>query len=251
MAEAAARRLVLLHGWAMTPRVWDGMVAALPAGFEIHAPALPCHPGGVAAAPTLGAWADALATTLPDDAVVCGWSLGAMLAMALAIHHPRKARRLVLTGATPRFVAGEGWEHGLQAEVVGAFRQGFADAPSATLRRFLSLQTQGDARRKAVQSALSAALARGDDADAATDTALATALGVLADADLRAELPTLRQPALLIHGDGDALMPLAGARALAASLPAAELLVCEATGHAPFVADPAAFAARLAAFADV
>lgn len=251
MAESALGKLVLLHGWAMTPRVWEGLVAALPPGFEVHAPALPCHPGGVAATPTLEAWADALATTLPDDALVCGWSLGAMVAMALAIRHPHKVRRLVLAGATPRFVAGDGWPHGLPADVVAAFTQGFAAAPSPTLRRFLSLQTQGDARRKAVQSALSATLARGDDADAVCDTALAEGLRVLVEADLREDLPLLHQHTLLIHGDGDALMSLAGARALADSLPEAGLQVCAATGHAPFVADAAAFAARLAAFAHV
>lgn len=248
----ARKPLVLLHGWGMTPGVWDGLAARLGQRFRLIAPALPGHPGmPLPQASTLDSWADGLAPCVPDGAIVCGWSLGAMLAIRLSVRHPHKAARLVLTGASPRFIASDDWPHGLDAATVDAFVRGFADAPAVTLRRFLSLQIQGEGHRKAVQASLAAALARSAEADSAADSALAAGLRVLAETDLRAELPQLRQPVLLIHGDGDALMPLQAARWLAQALPDARLLICRNAGHAPFLSDPVAFADQLLAFADV
>lgn len=244
--------LVLLHGWGMTPGVWDAVAAGLNRRFRIVAPALPGHLGTpLPSALTLDGWADSLAPGLPENAIVCGWSLGAMLAIKLAVRHPLKARRLVLTGATPRFITSDDWPHGLDAATVDTFIRGFSDAPAVTLRRFLSLQIQGDARRKAVQTGLSAALARAADADNATDAALADGLRVLAETDLRGDLPRVGQPVLLIHGDGDALMPPGAARWLAQALPDARLQLWRDTGHAAFLSDPAGFADQLLAFADV
>lgn len=244
--------LVLLHGWGMTPRVWHDLAARLDGRFRLVTPALPGHRGRpLPHASTLDSWADSLAPDLPDGAFLCGWSLGAMVAIKLAVRHPQKVRRLVLTGATPRFVAADDWPHGLDAATVEAFVRGFAEAPAVTLRRFLSLQVQGESHRKVVQASLAAALARTADADGAADAALAEGLRVLVETDLRADLPQLRQPVLLIHGDGDALMPLQAAGWLAQALPDARLEPCRNSGHAPFLSDPAAFADQLLAFADV
>lgn len=243
--------LVLLHGWGMTPRVWDGLRDRLGAAFDIIAPALPGHLSApLPEQAQLEAWADAVAPALPDGALICGWSLGAMLALAIAVRHPEKASRLALTGATAHFVADAGWPQGLLADTVAAFVHGFAEAPAPTLRRFLSLQTQGDSQRKQVQAALAAALARATDADADTDRRLGVGLDVLSRADLRPVLAALRQPVLLIHGEGDALMPLDAARHLAQTLPHARLQVCAGVGHAPFLSDVDGFARDLLAFAD-
>lgn len=247
MAENDRRPLVLLHGWGMSPRVWAPLRAALEARFDIHAPALPGHADAPMAGSTLDDWADALAPSLPAGALVCGWSLGAMLAMTLALRHPSRVARLALTGATPRFVSGADWLHGLDAAVVEAFRQGYAEAPAATLRRFIGLQIQGESQRRTVQSVLADTLARRSEAD---DAALGEGLRILAEADLRAAVRELRQPCLLVHGDGDALMPPASAQWLAQTLPHARLQLCGKTGHAPFLSDPTGFAAHLAAFAD-
>ncbi|MBU8543795.1 MULTISPECIES: alpha/beta fold hydrolase [Roseomonadaceae] len=62
-------------------------------------------------------------------------------------------------------------------------------------------------------------------------------------------LPTLRVPALVIHGAQDqVLLPSAGHH-IAALLPGAELRIYEASGHAPFLEEPARFDADLADFA--
>ncbi|MDR1854101.1 MAG: alpha/beta fold hydrolase [Azoarcus sp.] len=235
MTASAGTPLVLLHGWAMTPAVWTPLRGALK-GIEIHAPALPGN------GTTLAAWADALAPTLPPRAHLVGWSLGAMLALELAALHPTRVSRLTLIAATPRFVAAPDWPHGLDAATVAAFVAGYANDPRATLRRFLALQTLGDAAGRRLTPRLEAASVPHADAPL---PALAAGLKILADADLRPRLAAVTQPVRLIHGDGDALMPLAAARWLADALPRAALTVLERCGHAPLLSRTADCAAVL------
>lgn len=240
--------LVLLHGWGLGPAVWAPLMDCLPADRPVFAPPLPGHAGAPPAAThTLAAWANQIAAALPDAAAVCGWSLGGMLAMAIAQRHPAKVSRLLLVGTSPRFVAGAAsdaaaWEHGLDAATVAAFIDGFRASPAETLRRFIALQVVGDANRRSVTAALNAAVP----ASGATDPhALAPGLEILASADLRSAAPQLRIPARLFHGAGDALMPLAAAEWLAAQLPAARLTVFADCGHAPFLSRPREFADAL------
>jgi pimeloyl-[acyl-carrier protein] methyl ester esterase len=239
--------LVLLHGWGLSPAVWSGLRPHL-AGFpQIHAPWLPGHgPAQAAHGPELADWTDLLVPDLPDQALVVGWSLGALIALDLARRHPRKVARLALIGATPRFVAGPDWPHGLAAETVQGFRDGFAADPAATLRRFVALQTLNDARRKAVALALSDALPGMGEECAAT---LSEGLRLLAETDLRASLAGIALPVRLLHGEGDALMPAAAATWLAEHLTGARLTLFTDCGHAPFLSRPADCASLLAGFA--
>lgn len=227
--------LVLLHGWGLSSQIWSSLLPRL-AG-EVIALDLPGHGATPAAhGPGLADWSDALVPKIPLGATLCGWSLGALIALDLARRHPARVGRLILLGATPRFVAEQGWPHGLAAPIVAGFQAGFATDPVATLRRFVALQTLGDARRRQVAAALSEALPPPGGGDQA---ALAAGLALLADTDLRPGLGEIHQPVRLLHGQGDALMPVAAATWLADALPQARLTVLEDCGHAPFLSRPA------------
>lgn len=246
----SALPLVLLHGWGLSPRVWVGLQQVLPEGLVVHAPELPGHgEAAPAAAATLEAWGEHLLATMPARAVLCGWSLGGLLALELALRDPQRFERLVLFDTSPCFVARDAcdahgaWPHGLAGSTVQAFIDGFASDPAATLRRFVALQTVGDAKRRTVSAALTAALS---DCAGTRQRALADGLVVLATSDLRARIARLRQPLTLIHGAADALMSVDGAHWLAQQCARATLHVVEGCGHAPFLSQPAACAAMIA-----
>jgi pimeloyl-ACP methyl ester carboxylesterase len=68
-------------------------------------------------------------------------------------------------------------------------------------------------------------------------------------ADLSARLPEIRQPALLLHGSADAIVPLEQARRMANALPNARLVVLEGAGHVPTMTFPREVAQEIERFA--
>jgi pimeloyl-[acyl-carrier protein] methyl ester esterase len=231
--------LVLLHGWGYTPKVWDGLCAEL-AEFDLSTPFLqpPCA--------DMATWADVIAPSLPDDAILVGWSLGAMLAMSLAARHPAKVKGLFLIGASPCFVMQETWPHALEANTVAAFQADFQRNPGRTQQRFLALQVLGDSRRTTLAPLLESSLApHTEHADA-----LNTGLKILAEADLQALIPFNSVPLRLLHGRQDTLMPIAAAEALQAKCLGSHLQIIDDAGHAPLLSQPAELAIRIKAFAN-
>jgi pimeloyl-[acyl-carrier protein] methyl ester esterase len=65
--------------------------------------------------------------------------------------------------------------------------------------------------------------------------ALRAGLRVLEQSDLRAALPSIEQPALVLHGRDDRLVPVAAAEFLAQRLPQARAAYFDGAGHAPFL----------------
>ena len=187
----------------------------------------------------------ALAAQLPPRTRLVGWSLGAQLALAIASRFPEKIDKLVLIAGTASFLARENWPHGLPASVLDGFKTGIAADFTKTLPRFVGSFNRGDARSKAVTQLLL------DCANAAPQPPLATLLAGLdwlRDTDLCAELPTINAPTLLIHGAADPLMPLAAAKAIAATIPNTQLVVMADCAHAPFSSQPDIFLSHLQSF---
>ena len=191
------------------------------------------------------ATAAAIAEALPAGCTLCGWSLGALLALQAAALAPQRVARLVLCGATPSFVDRDGWPQAQPATLLDSFDAALADDAAATLKRFIALFNQGDRQARAITRTLTRALAADGSADNAT---LARGLDWLRRVDLRATVKTIAQPMLVIHGDADPLMPLAAAQWLADALPQAQLTVFGGAAHAPFLSDRERFARLLVDF---
>jgi len=238
--------LALLHGWGMNAAVFDALADQLADDFDLRALNLPGH-GGRAALPhnTLQSWADDLAQQLPVHCTLLGWSLGGQVAMRAALDHPHKITRLILLASTPAFVATADWQAGMAPDDLEAFGAALIADPAATLLRFLSLQTRGMAGQKAVLHHLRQAFLSVPAADAG---ALASGLDILRHADLRAALPKLSQPTLVVHGTLDTLTPPAAGAWLAATLPNARHSVFPRAAHAPHVSHSAEVAAAIREF---
>jgi pimeloyl-[acyl-carrier protein] methyl ester esterase len=216
------RDLIFLPGWGFDSRVWQPVAERLSDKFRI--------------AYDLDA--------APADAIVCGWSLGAMRVLKSAM--VARLAKLVLVGATPRFVQAPEWPCAQSPDLLDGFAAAVAADPRAALRRFAALLNQGDERARELTRSLTALInERIDD-----DTTLAAGLTELRDTDLRKSAVVVRLPTLLIHGERDPLMPLAAGRWLAEHMENARLEVFPGAAHAPFLSQPDRFVETLQRFAD-
>lgn len=238
--------LVLLHGWGMTSAVFKPLCMRLENSLETRAIPLPGYDGTPRCEPyLLQTVARAVAQTAPDHCAVLGWSLGAHVALEWARTAPQQVTRLVLIGATPCFIQRTDWVHAIAPGVLGEFAHVLASDRQRALERFASLQARGDRELKTVTRTLRACTAAPVDVSLST---LQQGLDILSSADLRGMLQAVAQDVLVVHGDRDALVPLAAGEYLARKLPHASLCVIEGAAHAPFVAHADRVAAAVQAF---
>jgi pimeloyl-[acyl-carrier protein] methyl ester esterase len=167
--------LVLLHGWGLNLRIWDGLAAALSDRFRIIAVDLPGH-GRSAWLPERSSLEEQAAQVretvagIAGEYSLLGWSLGGQIALQLAAADARSAtrpgragaaaaiHRLVLVATTPRFVAAPDWPHGAPAERLAAQAGGLHSDYRRTVSDFLELQVRGSADGGVALEQLRAAL---------------------------------------------------------------------------------------------
>lgn len=245
--------LALLPGWGFGSAAWKTLIETLAAHCRVHLVELPGYGTAPPDEADFVATAQAIGDALPDGVTLCGWSLGGLLALQAALLAPQRIARLILVGATPSFMQRADWAPAQPPALLDAFTAAVREGGSgsdegsgkrgATLQRFAALLNQGDAQARRLTRSLAGTLALPPD----TPT-LAKGLAWLRDVDLRAQVPAIAAPTLLIHGERDPLMPLAAAQWLAERLPDARLVSFADAAHAPFLADPARFCALVADF---
>ncbi len=225
--------LVFLHGWGQSARIWYQQQQAFPDAHYLH---LPGH-GGSADADD---WFASCTQELPQ--VPChliGWSLGGMLAMKLALSHPKRIQSLILVNTTPRFRQSDNWKYGCDDEIFQAFEQGVEHQAGKTMSRFFAMMFHGeDISRSDYQSIAHQAI---DRHHPPTQEGLQHGLTLLSEMDLHDNLSNITQPTLIISGDSDAIISPKSSRTLAEHIPHATLHRFRASGHAPFLSHSAQF----------
>lgn len=225
--------LVLLHGWGMHGGIWDGIRDQLAQQFRLHVVDLPGYGASAQHEPyTLAELARVVARALPEQAHVCGWSLGGQVALQLALDFPERVGKLVLLSTTPCFRQRADWPHGMDDATLREFARNLERDYAGTLKRFLSLQARSGEDAREVIAALRAKLFERGEPSLAT---LRGGLAILQDLDLRDVVADIAQLVLLIHGARDTLTPLAAGTWLACHLPHAELSIVGGSAHAPFL----------------
>ncbi|HEU4708999.1 MAG TPA: pimeloyl-ACP methyl ester esterase BioH [Methylophilaceae bacterium] len=244
--EGETPNLVLIHGWGMHGGLWQPIAKKLAGHFNLHIVDLPgmgfsrpVDPGG------LDAIAEKVVDILPEHADICGWSFGTHVAMRAAMLQPDKVRRMVLVAGTPRFVNQDDWQTGIDGEVYRRFADSVSQDYQNTLVRFFSLQCMGadDARSTIKQLRTSFA-----ERPVPTMSTLHKALHILLETDMRDQVPALKKPVLLIHGDRDRLVPVQAGHWMAQHLPFGRLRVIAGAGHAPFLSHQNQFVEALVQF---
>ncbi len=229
--------LVLLHGWAMSSRIFAGMVEALSGDFRLLVPDLPGHgdsdPGtdyGLnALVVDIGYWFKALGL---DRFNLLGWSLGGQIAMQLAADNTLPITRMVVASSTPKFCQATDWQNGLPETQVRAMQRQYRRDSAATLAEFNQMMFAGE------QSAVAHAELVHEQTNLPDPNAGAQTLATLKTADIRRRLPEIKVPTLVHHGRADTIIPASAGEYLAEHIPAAKLVVWDAVGHAPFLSRP-------------
>ena len=253
--------LLLLHGFTGSGRSWDGWLtdaaiglsaAATGAGFTAIAPDLPGHGGtawsagepadpGAASRATIERSADDLPALLRalghDSAHVVGYSMGARVALRLAIAHPAFVARLVLEAPSAGIVDAAG----------RAARRAADDALARTLERggigpFVDAWERtpvlaGEARLGAQERAILREIRLAHDPAGLAASLRAAGQGAMEP--LQGRLREIASPTLVIVGADDPVRDRA--TAVAAGIPGARLVVIDSAGHAPHLGAPAAF----------
>ena len=159
--------------------------------------------------------------------------------MQVACRWPERIAALALVSSTPSFRRRDGWQYGCDPQVFSDFEQAVALQSPKLMNRFFALMLHGDHLPRSTYNALArAAVNRQSPTTAAGITA---GLELLSTIDLRTQLHGLAMPTLIMHGELDAIVPIAASRAMAKALPNAELHELKACGHAPFLTRPEAF----------
>jgi 3-oxoadipate enol-lactonase len=159
-------------------------------------------------------------------AVVCGLSIGGLIAQALAAARPDLVRALVLMGTAAKVGTAELWARRIAAVRAG----GIAAIADGILERWL---TPGFRARRPEELA--------GWRNMLTRTPVEGYLGCCAairDADLTAAARGIRLPALCIVGEADGATPPALVAGLAGLIPGARLLRVAGAGHLPCVERP-------------
>jgi pimeloyl-ACP methyl ester carboxylesterase len=223
-------RVLLLPGLACDGELFAGLAHAL-ASWTPQATATHTQEA------TLPAMAARLLTDHAGPLVLVGASMGGMLALEAARQAPQRIAGLALLGTsarpdTPELIA-------LRSDAIRRFEQGGAEELLRANVMF-AFHPQHQRDRALVERYVQMVLRAG------TAQLIAQNRAVMARADLRAALPAIRCPALVLCGEADALTPPDHARELADTLPSARLEMIEGAGHMLTLEQPARVGSLLA-----
>ncbi|WIY24144.1 alpha/beta fold hydrolase [Parasedimentitalea psychrophila] len=212
--------LLLIHGVGLRGEAWCGQIDTLSTNYKITAVDMPGHGASVLPAGdmTLTRYADRIAATLSEPSVVIGHSMGAMIALDIAIRFPGLVRGVVALNAI--YQRGTAARKAVRARAAGLDGLSHPD-PSAALERWFGTATSP--AREACRGWLSDVDPRG----------YAAAYQVFANEDGPApdDLATLPCPALFMTGSKEPNSTPAMSHAMAALAPRGRTSIIEGAAH--------------------
>jgi non-heme chloroperoxidase len=249
-----ARPLLLVHGFGANQTMWNSQIPAfLDAGlrcvtFDRRGHGRSDVPGRGYDLDTLASDIAAVAGHLDlGGAVLVGHSLGGAEAVRyLSAHADGRMSGVVLSApSAPILLSAPGNPDGMSPEVMAAGRQALRDDAGAVNAAFT---TEGFLGPGYVVSPLLTDATRRQFLDLPLQVLLAT-YDTNASVDLRADLPLITIPALVIQGDADQNNPLelTGRRA-ARLIPGARLTVLKGAGHGLYRSEAERYSAEIIDF---
>lgn len=235
--------LVLLNSLGTDYRIWDGLVLALDGRYRIlrydergqglsDSPPAPYTIGDHSS--DLLALLDFLAW---GPTILCGLSIGGMIAMDACVKRPHAIRGLVLADTSDSIGPRPFWDSRMRQ----VREQGIEPIAESVMERWFGASFR-DSRQVEVRGWANL-LAR------APVEGYLGSCAALRDADLSSSVPRIEAPAVCICGSEDLSTPPATVMSLASRLPRARYVEMEGAGHLTPVERPGEFAEILERFA--
>jgi len=238
--------IVFIHGWGMSARVWKFQAEEFASSYRVISVDLRAHGESEVPGDNCFAMSD-FATdvfTLFNRldlryATLVGWSLGAQVALeSFKLISPRLSS-IVLSGGTPRFSSGNGYEFGLPpVEVRGMALRIKRDRVKTMGDFFRGMFVEGEMTGEQNQRIVKEIIIPSRQPETKI---LLRVLETLSESDQREILPMIDIPVLLIHGAKDTTCLPEASRYMAGNIRNAQLAIIEESGHAPFMSKPADF----------
>ncbi len=231
--------LLLITGFTISAAVFEPVLDLYGGRFEVIAydnrgsgrSGAPLRPTSMA---ELAADAAGLLRALGvQSAHVCGLSMGGMIAQELAIRFPERVRGLVLGGTTPGGPRAARPTLKELRVLGGAAAGGWRDGERSWLGEWVFSEAF---RREQPERARE--LLRHFGRHRATPQGVWAHWWASVYHDTVTRLRCIQAPTLVMHGERDAMAPIANARLLAQRIPDAELCIVPGAGHAYMLEQP-------------
>ena len=198
------KEILLFTGWGATSDVWKLIIPALCDCYQVN-----CHTPSWLSESTMSSslqdfdqYIDEIATSLENSKYVLAWSMGGLLAIALAKRYPSLVEKICFISSVPNFVAQGDQFAGINFNWYQAFVQQYQQQALRTLKKFLTLQVNGDEFAKGTLLEMKN-LFPFEKFDL---TECGYGLELLSKLSLRSELMNLDCDTIFIHGQQDAVV---------------------------------------------
>lgn len=209
-------QLILLPGLASNAVMWQHQLAVLPHALE---PAVTDVHSRCESIPQM---AQALLQAHAGDLILCGASMGGIIAMEVARQAPARVKGLALLGTNARPETPDMAK--LREAAIEFFKQGRVKEV-LTVNLPMAFHQSRAKDETLTQTYLDFILAAGPDQLIRQNRA------IMARPDARLHLPNVTCPTVVMCGDGDQLTPPECSREIAALIPNAELVMIPRCGH--------------------
>ncbi len=175
---------------------------------------------------------------------IVGISLGGNVTLRLALRRPGLAQKLVLTST---FAGGASYVPPSSEMIAMLGRPNWELEPGERRRRTYAA-IAGPGFAEAHPDVMDHIAGLGRHNTLSPEAYMRQLQAVYAGADISSQLAGIIQPALVIHGDADPLVPVANGRYLAQHIPGARLVIYPGVGHVPILECPAEYNREVLAF---
>ena len=256
----SGRPVVLIHGWPLSGESWSEQTGPLAAAgyrvvtYDRRGFGSSDKPKGLGTSgydyDTLADDLHAVLTELDlDDVTLVGFSMGGGEIARYATNHGlERIRSVVFAGAVPPYLlqSDDNPDGPLDKETAAVFEAGVSNDREKFFDQFMTQFFSADGVLAVTEDQRQQALALEALADHRAELGCLNAFGTT---DFRDDLPNVKVPTLVIHGDSDGVVPLEGSgRRTHAAIPGSELVVVEGGPHGFNVSHAGEFNESLIAF---